>query len=150
MSNWKHTQEVNGNLNAQRREISDIVEFVKKQVINEDNHEFIAAVLEAFEAMDKILCEAYLDSGYQYDDNDPRNLMDLHDDNWESRMAARNGTSAEDEMRSEIHREVVKKHYASLSDRLFRELDGFAQWYEERRDILSESWTDERDDDHDW
>lgn len=150
MSNWKETQEVNGNLNARRREIADAVEFLKKQIVDEDNQDLITRALDVFQAADNVLSDSYLSSGYQYDDADPRNQMDVFGDSWETRTAARNGTSAEDEMRSEIQRKVAMQHFAMMQDELFKNLDGFSEWYHNRQDELSESWTDERDDDHDW
>lgn len=147
MSNWKETQEVNGNLNAQRAEIADMISFLKKQ---EDQNDDIVHALEVLQAADNVLSDSYLSSGYQYDDADPRNLMDVFGDSWESRTAARNGTSVEDEMRSEIQTKVAMQYLATTKDKLFRELAGFSEWYQERQDILFESWHDERDDDHDW
>jgi hypothetical protein len=149
MSNWRETQETNERLNIQRAGIADILSFLKKQVLNEDNQDLITRAIGVCEAADKVLGECYLSSGYRYDDADPRNQMDVFGDSWDERTEARNGTNAEDEMRSEIAREIAIKHYEGIKNELFGSLDGFNEWYQNRQDELSESWRDERDDDHD-
>lgn len=150
MSEWRYTQEVNAGLNAQRAQIADILGFLKEQILDEDNQDIITRAISVCEAANKVLCECYLSSGYRYDDADPRNLMDLYGDSWDERTEARNGTNAEDEMRAEIAREIALKHYEQIKNDLFVHLNGFNEWYQNRQDELSESWMDERDDDHEW
>lgn len=150
MSEWRETQEINERLNIQRAGIADILGFLKEQVLNEENEELIVRAIGVCQAADKVLGECYLSSGYRYDDEDPRNQMDVFGDSWDERTEARNGTNAEDEMRSEIAREIALKHYEGIKNDLFVHLSGFNEWYQNRQDELSESWTDERDDDHDW
>lgn len=153
MSNWREVQEVNSVINTNRSEIRSLVEFLKQQKLNEDNdQEFIEYAISTCEAMGNILGDSYLDSGYSYDSADPRNLMDMYDDNFEHRKSARNGTSKEAEMRSEIQRQVVSNNYNDLDAQLQEKLEEYQAWSEAMWDLRCEmqSWDDRGDDDHSW
>ena len=142
MSKWAEVQEVNGRLNIERREIADIIGYLKGLVVDDDNETTIAYALGVCQAMDQILTESYLDSGYAYDHQDPRNIMDTMDDNWFEREAARNGTNAEAEMRSEIQRAVVANQWGRLEQELDK-LQGYSEWYRDRQEMLFEMHHDE-------
>ena len=148
MSRWADVQEVNGSLNIQRREIADTIQFLKGLDVDQDNETTIAYAMVVCQAMDQILSESYLDSGYAYDDQDPRNIMDTMDDNWFERESARNGTNAEAEMRSEIHRLVVDNQWGRLEQEL-NKLQGYSEWYHNRQEMLFEMYHDDwGNDDH--
>ena len=142
MSKWAEVQEVNGCLNIKRREITDTIQFLNSLVVDDDNNTTIAYALGVCRAMDQILSESYLDSGYAYDDQDPRNIMDTMDDNWFEREDARNGTNAEAEMRMEIQRAVVANQWGRLEQHL-NKLPGYSEWYCDRQAILFEMHHDE-------
>ena len=146
MSNWKLVQEVNGNLNLQNRSIRAIKSFIEQYKIDDSDEDMdfedgvecdpdnirdlLAHATQVCDAMLKINAESYLSSGYQYDDQDPRNIMDLHDDNWWHRSAARTGSSVEDEMRSQITNAVVKNNYHALHADLLR-VPGFREFWQD-------------------
>lgn len=138
MSSWKLVQEVNGDINRQNHSIRAIKSFIEQYntAINDDDFEaeninhLLTHATQMCDAMLKINRESYLDSGYQYDDQDPRNIMDLFDDNWESRSTARCGSSMEDEMRSQIATAVTKNHFYTMLAKL-RMVPGFGEFWQE-------------------
>jgi hypothetical protein len=160
MSSYIHTHEFNKALNNQRSEIQDAIEYLKSLLPVQDQEEqdqedqedqdqnncFIKKAIETFEAANNILSECYLSSGYRYDDDDPRNIMDQHDDGWFERERARNGTSIQDEMRSEISKKVAMEHSSKMMKECFEKVPSFGEWYHERMEQIFESFRFEEDD----
>jgi hypothetical protein len=123
-SNWSETQRVNGILNAERKELSYFIQYLeyalKSPFATEEDRDLATEGIKTYKEIDAALSKGYLDSGYQYDDLDPRNQMDLYDDNWYDRQAARTGSTIEDEIDSEIRRNVVKRHKEKLHNELYK------------------------------
>lgn len=119
MSDWATVQETNGQLNNERRKIKFRMEYIRnaKQAclsLSDDTTEIQAACdcfLAAFQAEYDALGGAYLSSGFQYDDDDPRNIMAERFD-VEFSDAAKTGSNRRDEIESEIRRNVIAKYNA--------------------------------------
>lgn len=113
-SNWADTQRHNGHLNLQRRMLRYMGEYIVKAAKSPQADEKVKTVAEHAAAdiktLDSIISRGYLDSGYQYDDNDPRNQSDQHGDTYWDNEKARTGTSREEEIESEIRDAVAKRH----------------------------------------
>ena len=115
-SDWATTQEHNGNINSQRRMLRAEGQYIKaageSKFADEEVKGVAKKALEDIAALDSIITKGYLSSGYQYDDDDPRNQMDQHGDRyWDDDIAkARTGSSREEEIEAEIRGEIAKRH----------------------------------------
>jgi len=113
-SDWRTTQEHNGNINDGRKVLRAQAQYItaasQSPYADEEVKKVAANALKDIETLDKIMTKGYLDSGYQYDDNDPRNQADLHGDRMQDENPARTGSSKEDEIEAEIRHQVAQRH----------------------------------------
>ena len=120
-SDWAHTQEHNDGINGQRRMLRAMGQYIEKAskspTANEEIIEVAKAAAADIKTLDTIISHGYLDSGYRYDDKDPRNQADLHGDrNFDADIERqRSGTTKEDEIEAEIRQQVAQRH---LDDRM--------------------------------
>lgn len=155
MSSWRDVQETNGNINACITTMNDVRDFIKAKRNDEDLDtdivDLIDQALGLIEDQKEILRMGYLDSGYQYDDHDPRNQMDLYDDNYYERTRARHGTNAKDEMLAEIAREVAIRHWSDTEEELYENVPGLKEHMSDMNEYRSECcYSDYADDDRSW
>jgi len=150
MSDWRTVQEVNGGINHQLRYMRTVAEYLKSYQADDDEElaDVINDLLSRIQQQQEVLKMGYLDSGYRYDDHDPRNLMDLYDDNYEHRNSARNGSSARDEMIAEIARQVAEKDFQASFDTAMSAVPGLSQHMSDMSDYWLEDVWDYSDDDH--
>lgn len=150
MSDWRTVQEVNGGINNQLRYMRTVAEYLKSYQADDDEElaDVINDLLSRIQQQQEVLKMGYLDSGYRYDDHDPRNLMDLYDDNYEHRNSARNGSSARDEMIAEIARQVAEKDFETSLSTAMSAVPGLSQHMSDMSDYWSEDVWDYSDDDH--
>jgi hypothetical protein len=171
-SEWAETQENNERVNRQRRMLKHEMAYMKSVLASpladpEVVETATAAMKDAVE-FDQIVAKGYLDSGYQYDDKDPRNQMDVHGDRyWDDNIErARKGSTKSDEVEAEIRQQVSQRH---LDERMRGYEDFFTNDLAERifpqgdemygiglREYMSEvgsqeaqnDWDYDHDDDH--
>lgn len=156
MSDWRTVQEVNGGINSQMQYMRAVAEYLNKYKKEQGDELYwdsevvgsLDDVLNRIEQQMQVLSQGYLDSGYRYDDHDPRNLMDMYDDNYEYRSRARNGTTAREEMIAEITRQVAANDFEDTMNTVFATVPGLSEHMSEMSDIWSEDVWDYSDDDH--
>lgn len=114
-SEWATVQEHNKKINAARREIKSrkaYIEAAKKSpYASSEVKSYSDEFLKSMDEFDKIFSAGYLDSGYQYDDKDPRNQSDIAGDTFWDNEKARTGSSKSDEVESEIRQEVALRKF---------------------------------------
>jgi len=140
-SEWRKVQENNGNINKQIEKYKVGIRYLDEYIANPEawygydksGDEEDPSVEEAqtdkqtLEAVINVIKEGYLDSGYVYDDDDPRNQRDnveTVDD------PQRHGTDEEGEMRAEISRKVAQNR-GELAMQTLRRYPGFSDQLEE-------------------
>jgi hypothetical protein len=113
-SDWRTVQDNNGRVNRQRRMLKHEAEYMKAVLTSpqadEQAKQYATEAVKIIKEMDAVVSKGYLDSGYQYDDNDPRNKMDQMDDKYFDREKARTGSSKEDEVEAEIRQAIAQRH----------------------------------------
>jgi len=145
-SDWRTTQEHNGNINVGRRMLRAQSQYITAAAespnADEEVKTIAANALKDIKTMDEIIAKGYLSSGYQYDDNDPRNQMDIHGDRMQdpSTERARTGSTKEDEIEAEIRHAITRRH-----------LDDHMQSYSEffSRELANRLWPNPGDEHHD-
>lgn len=104
-------QQNNEYINKSRRVMRFYNEYLEKVLespyASQEDKEFATKSIKYFESMDKALARGYLDSGYKYDDDDPRNKLDQMDDSWFERERAREGSDEEEMLESQIRQQIV-------------------------------------------
>jgi len=143
-SDWKTTQEHNGNINTSRRMLKAQAEYINAAAKSPNADDEVKTVstqaLTDIKTMDSIITKGYLSSGYQYDDNDSRNQADLHGDRMQDENPARTGSSKEDQIEAEIRNAISRRH---LDDHMKR----YSQFFS--RELANVLWPNQGDQFHD-
>ena len=112
-ADWNTVQNNNENINSARRRLKNYASFVEGKggefQPQFDDPSIVQKILADIKAVDDVLSQAYLDSGYQYDDQDPRNMHE-HLDNYFDDEKARTGSDLKEQMESQIKQQVAMKN----------------------------------------
>lgn len=121
-ADWNTVQNNNEGINSARRRLKNYATFLEGQGgefqpdFGEDA-ELIPGILADIKAVDDVLSQAYLDSGYQYDDQDPRNMHE-HLDNYFDDEKARTGSDLKEQMESQIRQQVAMQEVDNIEQRI--------------------------------
>jgi len=108
MSDFKTMLQVNGNVNVARQinrlPVPWLTAVIESPIAPDETKARARDAIGAIEEFDVLLARGYVSTGYQYDDDDPRNQQDANGDYYwdDARQAARTGSSPAEEAEAEI------------------------------------------------
>jgi hypothetical protein len=144
-SDWQTTQEHNGNINKGRRMLRAQAQYITAAGASPHADDEVKSTcqqaLKDIKTLDEIISKGYLDSGYQYDDDDPRNKLDQMDDKYFDREKARTGSSKEEEIEAEIRHTIARRH-------LDEHMNSYRQYFS--RELAEVLFPDPGDEFHDF
>jgi hypothetical protein len=111
---WAGVQENNERVNAERRKLKETAGFLNQILASSqvtlDESEIAQNTLKSIEVLDESFTKAYLDSGYAYDSGSTRAMRDWAFDTWQENERAREGSTLQEGIESEIRQEITLRH----------------------------------------
>ncbi len=172
MSDYRTMSEVNGRVNASRRNnrlaAPWLQAVIDSPVSNAEHKEMARKGLECIKSFDALLCKGYVSTGYQYDDFMVE--RDMQNDTWLDNELARNGSTPADEAEAEIAFAIASRRAGEAMKEILEYFAGepvesllpefitvageqhanehfvpLREWISEGQDALQESYDDRHD-----